>query len=189
MSDAYASARIDEHAAMIDALRALAPAIEAAGAALVAALKGGGTVLLCGNGGSAGDAQHIAAELTGRFETERPGLPGIALTTDSSAMTAISNDYGYDRVFARQVQALGRPGDALIAISTSGGSANVLAAVAQATADGLTTIGLSGKDGGALAAACDHCITVPSPVTARVQEGHILIGHIWCGLVDEAFPA
>ena len=187
MSESYVNQRIEEHAAVIARLPALAPAIAAAGEVLVAALRAGGKVLICGNGGSAADAQHIAAEFTGRFETERHGLPAIALTTDSSAMTAISNDYGFERVFARQVEALGRPGDVLIGISTSGGSANVLAAVAAAGSAGLATVGLSGREGGALATACDHCITVPSPVTARVQEGHILIGHIWCGLIDEAF--
>jgi phosphoheptose isomerase len=184
VSQAYVNERIDEHAALVDAYRALAPQIAAAGDELVAALRAGSKVLLCGNGGSAGDAQHIAAELTGRFETNGRGLPGIALTTDSSAMTAISNDFGYAQVFARQVQALGKPGDVLIGISTSGTSGNVVAAVEAARDHGLRTIGLAGKDGGSLATICDHCVTVPSANTARVQEYHILTGHIWCGMVD-----
>lgn len=189
MSEHYVGERIAEHAATIERLAPLVPAIAAAGAALVASLRAGGKLLLCGNGGSAGDAQHLAAELTGRFETSRRGLPAIALTTDSSALTAIGNDYGFERIFARQVEALAGADDVLVAISTSGSSPNVLSAVGAAAALGATTIGLAGRTGGALESACDHCITVPSEVTARIQEAHILIGHIWCGLVDEAYPA
>jgi D-sedoheptulose 7-phosphate isomerase len=151
-----------------------------------ATLARGGTVLLCGNGGSAADAQHIAAELTGRFLRERPGLPAVALTTDSSALTAIGNDYGFDRIFARQVEALGRPGDLLIAITTSGSSPNVLQAIHAARARELAVLGLLGRDGGAARALCDVALVVESGVTARVQEVHILVGHILCEAVDRA---
>jgi D-sedoheptulose 7-phosphate isomerase len=151
---------------------------------LTSSLARGGTVLLCGNGGSAADAQHLAAELTGRFLRERPGLPAVALTTDSSALTAIGNDYGFDRIFARQVEALGRPGDVLIAITTSGSSLNVLQAIHAARARQLSVIGLLGRDGGAARALCDVALVVESGVTARVQEVHILVGHILCEAVD-----
>jgi D-sedoheptulose 7-phosphate isomerase len=143
-----------------------------------------GKLLLFGNGGSAADAQHLAAEFVGRFIIERPGLAAIALTTDSSILTAMANDYGFDRVFARQIEALGRPGDVAIGLSTSGNSANVLAAMKQAANQGLKTIGLCGKDGGLLAGASDVSVTVPAVNTARIQECHIAIGHIWCELVE-----
>jgi phosphoheptose isomerase len=179
-------AQIASHEATVHALKGLIPTIAATGSALVATLRQGGKVLLCGNGGSAADAQHIAAELVGRFVRARPGLAAIALTTDTSALTAIANDFGYEQVFARQVQALGRSGDVLVAISTSGNSANVIAAVTQAQAQGMKVVGLLGGDGGALAARVDQALIVPSRETARVQECHILIGHIWCQMVDEA---
>ncbi len=153
---------------------------------LTSALARGGTVLLCGNGGSAADAQHIAAELTGRFLRERRGLPAVALTTDTSALTAIGNDYGFERVFARQVEALGRPGDVLVAITTSGSSPNVLHAIDGARARGLAVIGLLGRDGGAARARCDVALVVESEVTARVQEVHILVAHVLCEAVDRA---
>ncbi len=153
---------------------------------LTSALARGGTVLLCGNGGSAADAQHIAAELTGRFLRERRGLPAVALTTDTSALTAIGNDYGFERVFARQVEALGRPGDVLVAITTSGSSPNVLRAIDEARARGLVVIGLLGRDGGAARTRCDAALVVESEVTARVQEVHILAAHILCEAVDRA---
>jgi phosphoheptose isomerase len=179
-------AQIASHEATVHALKGLIPTIAATGSALVATLRQGGKVLLCGNGGSAADAQHIAAELVGRFVRARPGLAAIALTTDTSALTAIANDFGYEQVFARQVQALGRSGDVLVAISTSGNSANVIAAVTQAQAQGMKVVGLLGGDGGALADRVDQALIVPSRETARVQECHILIGHIWCQMVDEA---
>ncbi|RPE72558.1 D-sedoheptulose 7-phosphate isomerase [Tibeticola sediminis] len=179
-------AQIASHEATVHALKGLIPTIAATGSALVATLRQGGKVLLCGNGGSAADAQHIAAELVGRFVRARPGLAAIALTTDTSALTAIANDFGYEQVFARQVQALGRSGDVLVAISTSGNSANVIAAVTQAQTLGMKVVGLLGGDGGALAARVDQALIVPSRETARVQECHILIGHIWCQMVDEA---
>jgi len=150
-------------------------------------LKRGNKVLLCGNGGSAADAQHIAAELTGRYKTERRGLPGIALTTDTSALTAIGNDYGYDRIFDRQVEALANEGDLLIGISTSGNSANVIAALTLAKTMGCATLGLSGRDGGAMNEVCDVNLVVPSNDTPRIQEMHILFGHTICHIIDEAF--
>jgi D-sedoheptulose 7-phosphate isomerase len=150
-------------------------------------LKGGAKTLICGNGGSAADAQHFAAELCGRFVTERRGLAGIALTTDSSAITAIGNDYGFDKIFARQLEALGRQGDLLIGISTSGNSENVIQAVKVAKTLGIGTLGLLGKDGGKLGALMDDCLVVPSDVTARIQEVHIMIIHFWCEIVDESF--
>jgi D-sedoheptulose 7-phosphate isomerase len=165
--------------------RESAPAVLAAVAAVVSALKAGGKVLLCGNGGSAADAQHAAAELVGRFTTERRAWPAIALTTDTSILTAVSNDYGYERAFARQVEAHGRPGDVLIAISTSGAARGVLAAVATARAGGLTTVGLTGCDGGALGRCVDVHVNVPSPSTARAQEAHMTILHVLCDLVEQ----
>ncbi len=149
-------------------------------------LAHGNKVLLCGNGGSAADAQHIAAELTGRYKTERRGLPGIALTTDTSALTAIGNDYGYKRVFDRQVEALAREGDLLIGISTSGNSKNVNNALKTAKKLGCRTIGFSGRDGGKMSDLCDVNIVVPSDNTPRIQEMHILIGHIMCQAIDDS---
>jgi len=164
----------------------LVDSITAAAERLTACLRGGHKLLLCGNGGSAADAQHIAAELVGRYTRERPAWPAIALTTDTSALTAIGNDYGYERTFDRQVEALGRQGDALIAISTSGNSPNVLAAVVRGRAQGLYTLGFAGRDGGRLAAACDLCLTIPHDETARIQEMHITLGHILCDLIEAA---
>ena len=164
----------------------MADAVAMAAERLTACLRDGHKILLCGNGGSAADAQHIAAELVGRYTRERPGWPAIALTTDTSALTAIGNDYGYDRIFDRQVEALGRAGDVLIAISTSGSSPNVLAAVERARGQGLYTLGLAGRDGGRLAEACDLCLTVPHAETARIQEMHITLGHILCDLTESS---
>jgi len=153
---------------------------------LIAALRSGRSVLACGNGGSAADAQHFAAELAGRFVRDREAWPAMALTTDTSVLTAVGNDYGFDRVFARQVEAHGRPGDVLVAISTSGTSANVLAAVQAARARGLTVVGVTGRDGGALGGLVDVHLNVPSPSTARVQEVHGSMLHVVCDLVEEA---
>ena len=154
-------------------------------AALIAqCLRSGGKLLLFGNGGSAADAQHLAAEFVGRFQMERHPLPAIALTTDSSILTAVGNDYGFEQIFARQVQALGRSGDVAIGISTSGNSSNVTGAIKQAAKQDLNTIGLAGRDGGSLAKCVDISITVRSSNTARVQECHITIGHILCELVE-----
>jgi D-sedoheptulose 7-phosphate isomerase len=154
---------------------------------MVSTLKSGNKVLLAGNGGSAADAQHIAAELSGRFVKERKALPGIALTTDTSALTSIANDYGYEHVFSRQVQALANPGDLFIGISTSGNSQGILNALEAAKNLQCKTLGLSGRNGGKMAGLCDLNIIVPSDVTARIQEMHILIGHILCKAVDDAF--
>jgi D-sedoheptulose 7-phosphate isomerase len=142
-------------------------------------------ILLAGNGGSAGDAQHIAAEFVGRFKRERKGLPAIALTTDTSLITAVANDYGYDQVFRRQIEALGQSGDVFIGISTSGNSPNVVKAAVAAAAQGLVTVSLSGASGGQLSRECRHSIVVPSTETPRIQEAHIMIAHIICESVDE----
>ncbi|MDB4903295.1 MAG: gmhA1 [Mucilaginibacter sp.] len=150
-------------------------------------IKNGNKVLLAGNGGSAADAQHIAAELSGRFVKERKALPGIALTTDTSALTAIANDYGYNHVFSRQVEALAQPGDLFIGISTSGNSQGILNAFESAKNIGCKTLGLSGRDGGKMNGICDLNIIIPANVTARIQEMHILIGHILCKAVDDLF--
>lgn len=158
--------------------------IAAAAAAIAQALRSGGKVLFCGNGGSAADAQHWAAELVGRFRGDRRPLAAIALTTDSSALTAIGNDYGFEHIFARQVEGLGRPGDVLVAISTSGRSPNVLAALSAAKTSGLATIGVTGASAAAMAARCDHLIAVPAVETARIQELHAGVGHALCALVE-----
>ena len=159
------------------------PLLEASKLA-VETLRAGNKILLCGNGGSAADAQHIAAELTGRYKTERRGLPGIALTTDTSALTAIGNDYGYDRVFDRQVEALANKGDLLIGISTSGNSTNVINALKVAREMGCKTLGLTGRDGGAMNELCDINLVVPSNDTPRIQEMHILFAHTICQIID-----
>jgi D-sedoheptulose 7-phosphate isomerase len=158
--------------------------IEAAGELICEALFARNKILLCGNGGSAADAQHIAAELVGRYENTRQAFPAIALTTDTSALTALSNDFGFEEVFARQVQALAREGDVLIAISTSGKSPNVLKAAEMAREMGCRTIALTGAAAEPLASACDVVVAVPSQRTSRVQEAHITIGHLWCEIVD-----
>jgi len=165
----------------------LIPDVEKASLVAIETLKNGNKILLCGNGGSAADAQHIAAELTGRYKSERRGLPGIALTTDTSALTAIANDYGYERVFDRQVEALANRGDLLIGISTSGNSPNILSALKTAKGLGCRTIGLSGRNGGLMNNACDLNIVIPSDDTPRIQEMHILIGHTICQAIDDAF--
>ena len=150
----------------------------------VDALKAGGKLLFAGNGGSAADAQHWAGELVSRFYFDRPGLSAIALTTDTSILTAIGNDYGYERVFSRQVEALGAPGDVLVVISTSGRSPNILAAAQAAQARGLKVIGFSGETGGELRALCDLCFCIPCADTPRIQEGHEFIGHVLCALIE-----
>lgn len=161
--------------------------VETVSKIVVETLKNGNKILICGNGGSAADAQHFAAELTGRYKTERRGLPGIALTTDTSALTAIGNDYGYERVFDRQTEALATKGDLLIGISTSGNSKNIISALKLAKEMGCSTIGLSGSDGGAMNAVCDVNLVVPSDNTPRIQEMHILIIHTICQIVDDNF--
>ena len=150
----------------------------------VAALKRGNKLLFAGNGGSAADAQHWAGELVSRFNFDRPGLAAIALTTDTSILTAIGNEYGYDYVFARQVEALGRSGDLLFAISTSGNSKNIVRAILAARAAGIGAIGFTGQSGGAMAELCDVCFRMPSGETPKVQEGHEFLGHLICGLIE-----
>jgi len=174
------------HRQVFDAIEGLGPQIATAAERLAQCLRDGGKILLCGNGGSAADCQHVAAEFTGRFQKERAPLAALALTTDTSALTCIGNDYGFEQVFARQVQALGRAGDCLVGISTSGRSPNVVRAVQAARAGGLSTIGLLGRDGGELATLCDLAVVVPGADTARIQEAHLFIEHAWCGLVEHA---
>ena len=161
--------------------------VEVAAKLCLDCLKNGNKILLCGNGGSAADAQHIAAELVGRYKTERKGLAAIALTTDTSALTAIGNDFGYDRVFDRQVEALANTGDVAIGISTGGSSANVTSALKLAKDLDCNTIGFSGRGGGEMNELCDINIVVPAQDTARIQEMHIVIGHTICHLIDLAF--
>lgn len=155
----------------------------------VDALREDRKLMLAGNGGSASDAQHIAAELVGRFELDRDGLPAMALTTNASQLTALSNDYGYDAVFSRQLQAFAKKGDVFIGLSTSGNSANIIAAAEEARAQGLVVIGMTGESGGKLEALCDVCLKVPADNTARIQEAHITIGHILCALIERALSA
>lgn len=165
--------------------------IEAIGIVLAEVIKSGGKILFCGNGGSAADSQHLAAELVVRLRSHinRPALAGLALTVDTSILTAGGNDIGYDNVFARGVEAYGRKGDALIGITTSGKSENIIRAVAKANDFGMHTIGLLGGTGGVLKDLCNHSVIVPSGVTARIQESHIMIGHIWCEMIEEInFP-
>ncbi len=173
---AVKQAILDDHA--------LQSRIARVGQMCVTALRKGHRILLFGNGGSAADAQHIAAELVGRFRRERPGLPALALTTNTSTLTAIGNDYSFEKVFARQVGAFGDEGDVAIGISTSGNAANVLRGIAVARAKGLLTVGMTGKKGGKLGKAAEFCLAVPAEATARVQEAHILIGHILCEIID-----
>lgn len=169
-----------------ETLEACAEAIDRAAAVAIETLAEGGKILTFGNGGSAADAQHFADELAGRFDRERPALPALALTANTSDLTAIGNDYGFDHVFARLIQAHGRSGDLALGISTSGNSPNVLAAVEEARTRGLRTIGLTGKGGGKLAGCVDVPIVVPSAVTARIQETHITVLHVLCELIDDA---
>ena len=168
-------------------LRSLVPTIEQAARLLIDALASGHKILLFGNGGSAADSQHIAAELVGKLLVKRRALPAIALTTDTSNLTALANDFGYETVFQRQIEALGQAGDVAIGLSTSGRSPNVLAAIRTARKKGLKTIAFTGRDGGSLAKLVDLSITVPSDSTQRIQESHITIGHILCELIESHF--
>lgn len=163
----------------------LLAAAERAGHACIKALKGGKKIMLAGNGGSAADSQHIAAELIGRLNYDRPGLFALALTTDTSALTAIGNDYGYERVFARQLEAIGQAGDVFIAISTSGNSPNILAALESARKLAITRIGFTGQSGGKMAALCDIALKIPSTRTPNIQECHIMFGHIISQMVED----
>lgn len=176
-----------ESIAVKQASQSLTPQIEGATETLATTLANGGKVLSCGNGGSASDAQHFSGELLGRFERERPGLPAVALSTDTSTITAIANDYSFEQIFSKQVTALGQPGDALLAISTSGNSENVLAAVRAAHKIEMRVIALTGRQGGSIAAALkptDIEIRVPSDRTCRIQEVHILVIHCLCDGID-----
>ena len=176
--------RLQESLEVKQALGSEVPRIVEVAEALLAALGAGGKVLFFGNGGSAADAQHLAAELVGRFELERAPFPAVALTVNTSSLTAIANDYAFDDVFARQILALGSPRDVAVALSTSGRSPNVIRGVQAARSKGLVTVALTGQDGGALKENVDYCVCVPSTVTSRIQECHILIGHILCEILE-----
>lgn len=185
----YISAQINEAQQVMSAMLAdvsLISIVQAAANACITSFQQGGKILLAGNGGSAADAQHIAGEFVSRFAFDRPGLPAIALTTDSSIITAIGNDYGYEKLFARQVQAHGNKGDIFIGYSTSGMSPNIMRAFEEARTRGLICIGLTGNRGGSMQSLCDFLIEIPSGDTPKVQEGHLVIGHILCGLVERA---
>jgi D-sedoheptulose 7-phosphate isomerase len=185
-SERVTSILMASSATLATAAREIAPEVAEAASVVTDALRRGSKVLLCGNGGSAADAQHIAAELAGRLRRDRAGLPAIALTVNASVLTALSNDYGYDAVFARQVEALGREGDVLIGLSTSGSSGNVVRALETGHAGGLATIGLMGQAGSAMEQHCDVSIRVPASDTQRIQEVHITVGHAICEIVEEA---
>lgn len=183
---------LDASLATITALHADAKyreTIGRVGMAFVECMRRGNTLLFAGNGGSAADSQHISGELVSRFKFNRPGLPAIALTVDTSILTAIGNDYGYDKVFSRQIEALGRAGDIFVAISTSGNSPNILAGIEAAKAKGIMVVGMTGAKGGKMKALCDECLCVPSDETPRIQEGHLATYHLLCGLMEEVlFP-
>jgi D-sedoheptulose 7-phosphate isomerase len=183
----FIAGELRKTASVIGALVAdaeLARTIETVARLCVKALHDGNKLLLAGNGGSAADAQHLAAELVSRFYFDRPGLAAVALTTDTSALTAIGNDYGFERLFSRQIDALGRKGDVFIGLSTSGNSPNILKGLDEARLKGLVTVGLTGQGGGRMAALCDHCLRMPSSETPRIQEGHIVVGHTVCALIE-----
>ena len=185
MTFTFAS-NLQEHQLLFQSLGVLEPAVNEASDLITKAFVSGNKLMLCGNGGSAADSQHIAAEMTGRFIKDRKPLPAIALTTDTSALTCIANDYSFEDIFARQVSALGRSGDVLIAISTSGNSINVIKAIHVAKELGIHVIALSGRDGGRMKSIADLSVIVPSQTTARIQEAHIFVGHVICGLVEKA---
>ena len=186
----FLSRQMDEHRDVLQqTLERVSDPFARATQACIQALHQGGKILFCGNGGSAADAQHLAAELVVRYRVNRKALAAVALTTDTSILTACGNDFSYDDIFARQVEALARPGDVLVGISTSGRSPNVLKAVRAAKDLGVFTVGFTGGEGGDMAALCDAALIVPSKVTARIQEMHILIGHALCDLVEQAFTA
>jgi D-sedoheptulose 7-phosphate isomerase len=185
----YISAQILEAQRVMSAMltdKVLVSTVQEAADACIRSLQQGGKILLAGNGGSAADAQHIAGEFVSRFAFDRPGLPAIALTTDTSIITAIGNDYGYEKLFARQVQANGNKGDVFIGYSTSGTSPNILRAFEEARKQGLVCIGLTGDRGGPMLELCDYLLEVPSNDTPKIQEGHLVLGHILCGLVENA---
>ncbi len=186
----FIEAQLQESAQVMARIRSDFPAaILAAAETMITALRNGHKILICGNGGSAADASHFAAELVGRLQRDRRALAAIALTTDISILTAVGNDYGYDQVFRKQVEALGQPGDVLIAISTSGNSPNILTAIETARQQGLRVIALSGRGGGAMVALSDQALIMPANSSQHIQEGHIAIIHIWCALIENTlFP-
>ncbi|HKK88043.1 MAG TPA: SIS domain-containing protein [Saprospiraceae bacterium] len=190
--EAIFSKRAKDHAAVFELMlkdRELMTAFDDLCMMSLDVLKGGGKILLCGNGGSAADAQHIAAELTGRYLKDRKGIPAMALHSNSSHLTAVANDYGYEETFARMVEALGRKGDLLIALSTSGNSANILRAADQARKQDILVAGWTGQTGGRLKALAELCLRIPSGDTARIQEMHIFLGHILCEFLEnKLFP-
>lgn len=189
MSLSAVAEEIDKSLQILTLLRAddnLLHTVAAAADALTATFRDGGKVLLAGNGGSAADAQHIAAEFVSRFKFDRPGLPAIALTTDTSILTAIGNDYGYERLFGRQLEAMGQKGDVFIAYTTSGRSPNILHALRVARGRGIATVGLTGNRAGPMAELCDYYLEVPSGETPKIQECHLVLGHILCGIVEAA---
>jgi D-sedoheptulose 7-phosphate isomerase len=182
-------AQLKESAAVLTATGKLAPAIDAVAAELLKCYRNGGKLLTFGNGGSSCDAQNFADELVGRYRRNRPPLSALALTVNQGDLTSIANDFGYEEVFARQLRAHGRAGDVAVAISTSGNSKNVLKAIAAARELGITVVGLTGGSGGKMKTLCDHLVSVPSASTARIQEAHIALIQIWCGILeDELFP-
>lgn len=187
VSTAVIEARFQETANNYLKLLGLAGTIAQAAEALIERVGRGGKIILCGNGGSASDAQHLASELTGRFLLDREPLPALALTCNGATLTSISNDYGYEASFERQVRAIGRENDALIGISTSGNSANVVAALKLAQAHGLLTVGLTGQEAGLVDEYADYVLKVPSATTPRIQEMHIAVGHVICELIEQAF--
>jgi len=185
----YISNQISEAQRVMSAMLAdagLLATVESAAVACITCLKNDGKILLAGNGGSAADAQHIAGEFVSRFAFDRPGLPAMALTTDSSILTSIGNDYGFEKLFARQVQAHGNKGDVFMGYSTSGKSPNILRAFEEARSRGLLCIGLTGNQGGSMSELCDYLFEIPSSDTPKIQEGHLVLGHILCGLVENA---
>jgi len=182
--NAYFDAELDEHEAVVAATRALKADFIRLAEVCEAAVNAGNKLVFFGNGGSAGDAQHLATELAARYVTDRAAIAAMALTTDSSLLTAIGNDMGFEHLFSRQIEAIGRPGDVAIGISTSGKSPNVIKALEQARAMGLVAAGLTGRDGGAMAGLADPVLIVPSQITARIQEMHITLGQMLCGAIE-----
>ena len=170
-------------------LQALAPQIEKVSEVCIEALKNGNKIMFCGNGGSAADSQHLAAELVGRYKMNRPAMNAIALTVDTSILTAVGNDYGYDTIFERQVEGLGKEGDVLVGLSTSGNSKNVLLAFEMAKKKGIKTVAMTGKSGGKMKETADYTINVPSDTTNNIQEMHIAVGHLLCGVIEKEINA
>lgn len=183
-AELLAGQRLENHFKVVQDMKKIMPEVASAGLRVRTALEKGRKILICGNGGSAADSQHMAAEFVGRFVKERQSLPALALTVDTSLLTAVGNDYGFDCVFSRQVEGLGQEGDVLIAISTSGNSANVVRAIKTAKEKGIYVIALTGENGGILAKESDLCLAVPSQVTARIQEMHIMIIHMICEIAE-----